>query len=116
MPVSIDLEISHCLSGRDHMRCYQGMWARKHCDCDRKTGLEIKMFPKIALIPNGDPAFARNQCEASLKRLGVDCIDLFYLHRINPKIPIEIPIMEMKKLKEEGKISAIVIGSGFGQS
>jgi aryl-alcohol dehydrogenase-like predicted oxidoreductase len=109
MPVSIDLEISHCLSGRDHMRCYQGMWTTT-------TGLEIKMFPKIALIPNGDPAFARNQCEASLKRLGVDCIDLFYLHRINPKIPIEIPIMEMKKLKEEGKISAIVIGSGFGQS
>jgi aryl-alcohol dehydrogenase-like predicted oxidoreductase len=72
-----------------------------------KTGVEIKIFPKLAIIPNGDPAFVRKQCEASLKRLGVDCIDLFYLHRMDPKIPIEISVMEMKKLKEEGKIKYI---------
>jgi aryl-alcohol dehydrogenase-like predicted oxidoreductase len=72
-----------------------------------KTGQEIKVFPKIVLTPNGDPIFVRRQCEASLKRLGVDCIDLFYLHRIDPNIPIEITMMEMNKLKGEGKIKYV---------
>ncbi|GKA43057.1 zinc finger, CCHC-type containing protein [Tanacetum coccineum] len=38
----------------------------------------------------GDPAYVRACCEASLKRLGVDCIDLYYVHRIDTRVPIEI--------------------------
>ncbi|KAJ8645852.1 hypothetical protein MRB53_007600 [Persea americana] len=40
----------------------------------------------------GDPAYVRAACEASLKRLDVDCIDLYYQHRIDTRIPIEITV------------------------
>ncbi|EFJ14767.1 hypothetical protein SELMODRAFT_229003 [Selaginella moellendorffii] len=52
----------------------------------------------------GDPAHVRAACEGSLKRLDVDCIDLYYQHRVDPKVPIEITVGEMKKLVEEGKV------------
>eukprot|EP00253_Pinus_taeda_P004613 PITA_04613 len=55
----------------------------------------------------GDPAYVRACCEASLKRLEVDCIDLYYQHRIDTKVPIEVTIGELKKLVEEGKIKYI---------
>ncbi|KAL0547326.1 hypothetical protein IC582_017256 [Cucumis melo] len=56
---------------------------------------------------HGEPAYVRAACEASLKRLGVDCIDLYYQHRIDTKVPIEVTIGELKKLVEEGKIKYI---------
>lgn len=40
----------------------------------------------------GDPAYVRAACEASLNRLGVDCIDLYYVHRIDTRIPIEVTV------------------------
>uniref|UniRef100_M4EEC6 NADP-dependent oxidoreductase domain-containing protein n=1 Tax=Brassica campestris TaxID=3711 RepID=M4EEC6_BRACM len=49
----------------------------------------------------GDPFYVRAACEASLKRLDVDCIDLYYQHRIDARVPIEITMGEMKKLVEE---------------
>lgn len=52
----------------------------------------------------GDPAFVRAACEASLKRLDVDCIDLYTQHRVDTKVPIEVTMGELKKLVEEGKI------------
>uniref|UniRef100_A0A804PV74 NADP-dependent oxidoreductase domain-containing protein n=1 Tax=Zea mays TaxID=4577 RepID=A0A804PV74_MAIZE len=55
----------------------------------------------------GDPAYVRAACEASLKRLGIDCIDLYYQHRIDKKVPIEVTIGELKKLVEEGKVKYI---------
>ncbi|XP_042487006.1 probable aldo-keto reductase 4 [Macadamia integrifolia] len=55
----------------------------------------------------GDPAYVRGACEASLKRLQVDCIDLYYQHRVDTRVPIEVTIGEMKKLVEEGKIKYI---------
>ncbi|KAK9991332.1 hypothetical protein SO802_026317 [Lithocarpus litseifolius] len=55
----------------------------------------------------GDPAYVREACEASLKRLDVDCIDLYYQHRIDTRVPIEVTIGELKKLVEEGKIKYI---------
>jgi aryl-alcohol dehydrogenase-like predicted oxidoreductase len=55
----------------------------------------------------GDPAFVRAACEASLKRLDIDCIDLYYQHRIDTSVPIEITMGELKKLVEEGKIKYI---------
>ncbi|XVF84497.1 hypothetical protein PTKIN_Ptkin17bG0041500 [Pterospermum kingtungense] len=55
----------------------------------------------------GDPAYVRAACEGSLKRLGVDCIDLYYQHRIDTRVPIEVTIGELKKLVEEGKIKYI---------
>lgn len=40
----------------------------------------------------GDPAYVRAACEGSLKRLGVDCIDLYYQHRIDTSVPIEVTV------------------------
>ncbi|KAI5076144.1 hypothetical protein GOP47_0008209 [Adiantum capillus-veneris] len=58
-------------------------------------------------IFRGDPDYVRACCEASLKRLEVDCIDLYYVHRIDASIPIEVTVGEMKKLVEEGKIKYV---------
>ncbi|XP_020552939.1 probable aldo-keto reductase 2 [Sesamum indicum] len=55
----------------------------------------------------GDPAYIRACCEGSLKRLDVDYIDLYYLHRIDTTLPIEVSMGELKKLVEEGKIKYI---------
>lgn len=68
-----------------------------------KTGLDLQLIPS-SIKPRGDPVFIRRQCEASLARLKTDYIDLFYLHRIDKNIPIEISMLEMKKLVDEGKV------------
>ncbi len=52
----------------------------------------------------GDPAYVRAACEASLKRLGVEVIDLYYQHRVDPAVAIEDTVGEMARLKDEGKI------------
>ncbi|XP_009631784.2 auxin-induced protein PCNT115 [Nicotiana tomentosiformis] len=56
---------------------------------------------------HGDPAYVRAACEASLKRLDIDCIDLYYQHRVDTRVPIEITVGELKKLVEEGKLKYI---------
>ncbi|WP_347133498.1 aldo/keto reductase [Mycobacterium sp. DL] len=57
--------------------------------------------------PLGYPAYLRQQCEMSLRRLGVDTIDLFQLHRIDTKFPAEDQIGELVALQQEGKIRHI---------
>ena len=52
----------------------------------------------------GDPDYVRSACEASLKRLGVETIDLYYQHRVDPKVPIEDTVGEMSRLQQEGKV------------
>jgi len=52
----------------------------------------------------GDPEYVRSACEASLRRLNVDVIDLYYQHRVDQSVPIEDTVGEMSRLKEEGKI------------
>jgi aryl-alcohol dehydrogenase-like predicted oxidoreductase len=56
---------------------------------------------------DGSPGHVRAACEASLQRLEVDCIDLYYQHRIDTRVPIEITMGELKKLVEEGKIKYV---------
>ena len=53
---------------------------------------------------DSSPARIRKVCEASLKRLGVDAIDLFYQHRVDPKVPIEDTAGAVKELIAEGKV------------
>jgi len=55
----------------------------------------------------GYPAYLRQECEMSLRRLGVDTIDLFQLHRIDPNFPAEDQIGELVALQQEGKIRHI---------
>ncbi len=53
---------------------------------------------------NGRPEYVRQACEASLRRLGVETIDLYYQHRVDPNTPIEETVGEMARLLEEGKV------------
>jgi aryl-alcohol dehydrogenase-like predicted oxidoreductase len=52
----------------------------------------------------GDPEYVRSACEASLNRLGVEVIDLYYQHRVDLSVPIEETVGEMSRLQEEGKV------------
>lgn len=58
---------------------------------------------------DGSPANARRACEGSLKRLGIDTIDLFYQHRVDPNVPIEETIGGMAELVKEGKVRHIAL-------
>jgi len=53
---------------------------------------------------NGRPEYVRASCEGSLKRLGVDTIDLYYQHRVDPETPIEETVGAMAQLVAEGKV------------
>ena len=53
---------------------------------------------------NGKPEYVRKACDASLQRLGVDHIDLYYQHRVDPEVPIEETVGAMKELVEAGKV------------
>jgi aryl-alcohol dehydrogenase-like predicted oxidoreductase len=55
----------------------------------------------------GDPAYVRECCDASLKRLGVDVIDLYYQHRVDPRTPIEDTVGAMAELVKAGKVRYI---------
>ncbi|KAI5678575.1 hypothetical protein M9H77_09525 [Catharanthus roseus] len=76
---------------------------------------KIQLATKFGVCPidlsrvevRGTPEYVRSCCESSLKRLDVDYIDLFYIHRIDTTVPIEITMGELKKLVEEGKIKYI---------
>jgi aryl-alcohol dehydrogenase-like predicted oxidoreductase len=56
---------------------------------------------------DGRPEYVRDACEASLKRLATDRIDLYYIHRIDPKVPIEETVGAMARLVEAGKVRHI---------
>src|SRR5213078_3657273 len=56
---------------------------------------------------DGRPEFVVSSCEASLKRLGIDVIDLYYAHRIDPTVPIEDTVGAMAKLVQQGKVRAL---------
>jgi aryl-alcohol dehydrogenase-like predicted oxidoreductase len=53
---------------------------------------------------NGKPEYVKQACENSLKRLGIDCIDLYYQHRIDPNTPVEESVGAMSELVKEGKV------------
>lgn len=58
-------------------------------------------------LPNGvdgRPEYVQQACEASLKRLGVDVIDLYYQHRVDPNVPVEDTVGAMARLVEQGKV------------
>jgi aryl-alcohol dehydrogenase-like predicted oxidoreductase len=65
---------------------------------------------------NGKPDYVRRSCEASLKRLGVETIDLYYQHRVDPKTPIEETVAAMAQLVKEGKIRHIGLSEASPQT
>src|SRR5206468_4877596 len=54
--------------------------------------------------PVGRPEYLRQECEMSLRRLGVDAIDLFQLHRVDPKVPADEQYGLLRDLQREGKV------------
>ena len=61
----------------------------------------------VRRVIDGRPQTLRQNCEDSLRRLGTDVIDLYYLHRWDPRVPIEESVGEMARLKDEGKIRTL---------
>ncbi|XP_031248938.1 probable aldo-keto reductase 1 [Pistacia vera] len=84
--------------------------ALKHLPRERiqlATKFGIVRFDNSKVIICGTPEAVRSCCEASLKRLDVEYIDLYYQHRVDTSVPIEDTMGELKKLVEEGKIKYI---------
>jgi aryl-alcohol dehydrogenase-like predicted oxidoreductase len=74
---------------------------------------DIVLATKFGIVPNASgpatdvdarPERVRGCCEASLERLGIDVIDLYYLHRVDPNVPIEETVGAMAELVREGKV------------
>ncbi|GHH57596.1 MULTISPECIES: aldo/keto reductase [Gammaproteobacteria] len=70
------------------------------------TKFGIKLDPNDPQVRgiDGRPEYVQAACEASLKRLGVDHIDLYYQHRVDPGVPIEDTVGAMSRLVEQGKV------------
>lgn len=71
------------------------------------TKFGVVKIDNTGMVVKGTAEYARSCCEASLKRLDVEYIDLYYVHRIDTSVPIEETMGELKKLVEEGKIKYI---------
>ncbi|KAG2537983.1 hypothetical protein PVAP13_9NG318073 [Panicum virgatum] len=71
------------------------------------TKFVIAGFDVSGMRVKGTPDYVRACCEASLQRLAVDYIDLYYQHRIDQSVPIEETMGELKKLVEEGKVKYV---------
>ncbi len=69
-----------------------------------KFAFQVDQNGKYGPGIDGSPGHARRACEGALRRLGIDAIDLFYLHRVDPAIPIEESVRGMSDLVREGKV------------
>lgn len=65
---------------------------------------------------NGKPEYVRSACDASLKRLGIDTIDLYYQHRVDPKTPIEETVGAMAELVKQGKVRYLGLSEASPQT
>ncbi len=73
------------------------------------TKFGFKFDGKQIVGVDGSPENARRACEGSLRRLGIDTIDLFYQHRVDPSVPIEDTVGAMMELVKEGKVRHIAL-------
>nr|GMD28200.1 perakine reductase-like [Ipomoea batatas] len=96
--------------GANHANEYLVGKALKHLPREKvqlATKFGVCKIDLTEVVLKGTPEYVRSCCEASLKRLQVDYIDLYYIHRIDTTVPIEETMRELKKLVEEGKIKYI---------
>jgi aryl-alcohol dehydrogenase-like predicted oxidoreductase len=86
---------------------------------------EVFLATKCGFVPgsggrpggvDGSPEHIRKACDASLRRLGVRSIDLYYLHRVDPRTPIEESVRAMAKLVEEGKVHHLGLSEVSGRT
>src|SRR5262245_30460935 len=69
-----------------------------------KFGIQRDPQNPAARSINGRPEYVRQSCDASLKRLNIECIDLYYQHRVDPAVPIEETVGAMAELVRAGKV------------
>jgi aryl-alcohol dehydrogenase-like predicted oxidoreductase len=77
---------------------------RRKVEIATKFGVVRKKDDPAYRALDSSPAYVRSACEASLRRLGVETIDLYYQHRVDPNTPIEETVGAMARLVEEGKV------------
>ncbi len=65
---------------------------------------------------DGSPSYVAAACDASLKRLGVEHIDLYYQHRVDPKVPVEETVGAMSRLVEAGKVRHLGLSEAAGET
>jgi aryl-alcohol dehydrogenase-like predicted oxidoreductase len=111
---ALDLGITHFdtaeIYGQGHNerllgKAFTGRWDR--IVLATKFGPQRDPVTGALVGVDGSPSNVRNSCEKSLKRLGAEKIDLYYLHRVDPATRIEDTVGEMAKLVQEGKIGAV---------
>src|SRR5258708_4223797 len=97
-------------------------------DCEAIRGFRDKIFlaTKFGIVRsktdpsvrgvNGSAAYVRSACDASLKRLGADVIDLYYQHRVDPNVPIEETVGAMAELVRAGKIRLLGLSEASPQT
>ncbi len=79
-------------------------WRRSEVTLATKFGIVRDPASPSARSINGRPEYVKQACEASLKRLGVEVIDLYYQHRVDPKTPVEETVGAMAELVRQGKV------------
>ncbi|KAI8800205.1 pyridoxine 4-dehydrogenase [Cladochytrium replicatum] len=87
---------------------------------------EIFLCTKFAIVRSatdptvrgirGDREYVKSACEASLKRLGIDCIDLYYQHRVDHNTPIEETVAAMAELVQQGKVKYLGLSEASGHT
>jgi len=96
--------------GLGHNEALLGAWLRNSAfkgQVNIATKCGIERSPAVGRRINNTPDYIRRCCDASLQRLGVEQIDLYYLHRIDPAIAIEESMGVMADLVKEGKIARV---------
>ena len=82
----------------------------------KKVFIATKFGFKEGGVFDGSPAYLKKACEASLKRLGVDEIDLYYAHRIDPNVPVEEMVGAMGELVQAGKVRFLGLSEASSES
>ncbi len=93
-------------------RCEQVLIATKFGN----LGLAARGGGDAPALSGGHPDYVPQACEASLKRLGVDVIDIYGLHRVDPAVPIEDTVGAMKRLVEQGKVRYLALSEAGEQT
>jgi aryl-alcohol dehydrogenase-like predicted oxidoreductase len=81
-----------------------------------KFGIKLEMSDPPRRAIDGSPAYVKEACEGSLERLGVEHIDLYYQHRVDPKTPIEETVGAMAELVKEGKVRHLGLSEASAQT
>ncbi len=95
-------------------KAFAGRWGK--IVLATKFGPQRDLATGAFLGVDGSRASVRSSCEKSLRRLGTDRIDLYYLHRVDPSTPIEETVGEMAKLVQEGKIGAVGLSEASAET